>query len=137
MINGEEPEAHLKKDSDLLAKLENSLRVAVYPLDRVRLEEDIKQLQTAYEARLAQYDVLVRRQLEDVRVSYLKFVVDHCGRLEPRGIPQTVRSVTLPLDKVYVSLTAEREQERDREPLLPEPFDSDLRGRPTGAFAHG
>ena len=78
-------------------------------------------------------------ELTIIRAEYLNFVIDHCGRLEPRGIPQTVRAVTLPLDKVYVSLTAEREQERDteerlREAFLEEPKDksalSDMRAYP-------
>lgn len=44
-----------------------------------------------------------------VCADYLKFLIEHYDRIAVRGVPQTVRNVTLPIEEVYVSLTAERE----------------------------
>lgn len=40
---------------------------------------------------------------------YLEEVERENGRLDPKGIVQTVRSVTLPLERIYVALRAEQE----------------------------
>lgn len=50
-----------------------------------------------------------RRQKEDALVKYLAYLIERNTDLNPRGIMQTVRQVSLQLDEVYVSLKAERE----------------------------
>jgi len=50
------------------------------------------------------------------QVKYLTYLIDRNTYLDPRGIMQTVRSVSLKLDEVHVLLTAEREIAKD--PML-------------------
>ncbi len=55
--------------------------------------------------------------LAAIRENYLNYVIRECQYVDFRGIPQTERALTLPLDEVYVSLTAERERVVDRAPF--------------------
>ena len=47
--------------------------------------------------------------LEEAKRRYLKYIIDSNQYVDPRGIMQTRRPVTLKLDEVYISLTAERD----------------------------
>ncbi|HMZ79945.1 MAG TPA: HEAT repeat domain-containing protein [Acidobacteriota bacterium] len=46
--------------------------------------------------------------LHAARTTYLDYLIRENQYLDPKGIKQTARSVTLPLDEIYVHLTAER-----------------------------
>lgn len=66
------------------------------------------------DAALGKVKVLISQlsSVTEVEKIYLDNLLKQCANLNPRGIPQTVRAVTLPLDEVYVSLTAERTMRR-------------------------
>jgi hypothetical protein len=51
-----------------------------------------------------------------VRRAYMEYVAEECRNITPRGVSQTVRSVTLPLEEVYVSMTTEHETREDVAP---------------------
>ncbi len=55
-------------------------------------------------------------KLSQIRTRYLEFMRDECKTLNPRGVNQTLKTVTVPLDEVYVSLVAEREERNDFKP---------------------
>lgn len=48
-----------------------------------------------------------------VRHQYLDWLIKENNAISPRGITQTERSVTLPLDEVYIALSAERTRRYD------------------------
>jgi HEAT repeat protein/predicted phosphodiesterase len=72
--------------------------------------------------------------LDETRTTYLNYLIEHCGNLDPRGIAQTVKNVTLPLDEVYISLTAEREIEPDRFVEVVSGSDIDMQPHIPGSF---
>ena len=76
---------------------------------RSRLGQEQESLQALREAARLAAETFNLEQMEQI---YLEYLQEQYGYLNPRGISQTVKSVTLPLDEVYVSLTAEREVEQ-------------------------
>ena len=81
-------------------------------------------------------DALISRAIQnwknengkDTLAKYLAHLIERNAYLNPRGVMQTQRQVSLKLDEVYISLRAERRYERrltgrmrfiDREPRLP------------------
>lgn len=55
--------------------------------------------------------VPIEERMEPIRNAFLEWLRDDCKNLNPRGVSQTLKTVTLPLEEVYVSLATERERE--------------------------
>lgn len=88
--------------------------MAIEKLQRTLSLIYIKRAAEASERTARGIDQLVARQkitsfeIDEARRAYLKYIIDTNQYIDPRGIMQTRRSVSLKLDEVYITLNAER-----------------------------
>jgi predicted NACHT family NTPase len=121
-------ETHIEDCLSLQRDLEESFGLEKDPKRKRALKKDIEEqieLRAKYQS---ERESLIQDITQDTLAKYLAHLIERNTYLNPRGVMQTQRQVSLKLDEVYISLRAERRHERrltsrmrfiDREPGLP------------------
>lgn len=112
-------EQQVARSYDLLAKLEDKRRVVGGdPMRAAELDEQIKDVKGQI---LICQDELNGLDDPSMLEKYLKSIIEQNTYLSPRGVMQTRRSVSLPLEEVFITLEAEQEakwEKLDYRPLV-------------------